>query len=58
MKLKKENEYLNKQKEFLINELTKSIYHNEKLEQRYKNELERIDAYVNKINFDIKEKKV
>lgn len=58
VKLKKENEYLNKQKEFLINELTKSIYHNEKLEQRYKNELERIDAYVNKINFDIKEKKV
>ena len=57
-KLKKENEYLNKQKNFLINELTKSIYHNEKLEQRYKNELERIDAYVNKINFDIKEKKV
>ena len=57
-KLKNENEYLNKQKEFLINELTKSIFHNEKLEQRYKNELERIDAYVNKINFDIKEKKV
>jgi len=57
-KLKSENEYLNKQKHFLINELTKSIYCNEKLKQRYKNELERIDAYVNEINFDIKEKKV
>ena len=53
IELKKENEILNNKKKFLINELTKSIYYNEKLNQKYKDELVRIDSYINKIDFDL-----
>jgi len=57
-KLKKENYKLNLQKKFLINELTKSIYNTEQLRNKYKNELERFDSYLNKIKYDLKEKTV
>ena len=57
-KLKKENYKLNLQKKFLINELTKSIYNNENLRNKYKNELERFDSYLNKIKYDLKEKAI
>ena len=57
IELQKENELLNNKKKFLINELTKSIYNNDKLNQRYKNELERIDSYINQIKFDINSNK-
>ena len=57
-KLKKENYKLNLQKKFLINELTKSIYNNENLRNKYKNELERFDSYLNKIKYDLKEKTI
>ena len=55
-KLKEENKKLNLQKRFLINELTKSIYNRESLRQKYKNELDRFDSYINKIKYDLKEK--
>ena len=51
--IKKEKEILNNKKKFLINELTKSIYNNDKLQKKYKNEFERIDSYINKLFFDL-----
>ena len=57
-KLKKENYKLNLQKKFLINELTKSIYNNENLRTRYKNELDRLDSYLKKIKYDLKGKSI
>ena len=57
-KLKEEGYKLKMQKKFLINELTKSIYNTENLRSKYKNELERFDSYLNKIKFDLKEKKI
>lgn len=57
LNIKNENKSLSEQKNFLINELTKSIYNNEKLEQKYKEELDRIDAYTNKVKYDLKAKK-
>ena len=55
LKKRNENKFLNLQKNFLMNELIKSTYNNEKLQKKYKNELERIDAYLNKIKFDLNE---
>ena len=54
---KKENNALNVKKNFLISEITKSIYNNEKLSQRFKNEIERINSYINKIKFDLENNK-
>ena len=54
---KKDNNALNIKKNFLINEITKSIYNNEKLKQRYKNEIERINSFINKIKFDLENNK-
>ena len=53
-KLKEENIKLNLQNKFLINELTKSIYNNENLRNKYKDELDRFDSYINKIKYEIK----
>ena len=57
-KAKEENCKLNLQKKFLINELTKSIYNNENLRTRYKNELDRLDSYLKKIKYDLKGKSI
>ena len=57
-KVKEENFKLNLQKKFLINELTKSIYNNENLRTRYKNELDRLDSYLKKIKYDLKGKTI
>ena len=54
-KLKEENIKLNLQNKFLINELTKSMYNNENWRNKYKNELDRFDSYINKIKYEIKE---
>ena len=56
-KLKDENIKLNLQKRFLINELTKSVYNRENLRHKYKNELDRVDSYLNKIKYELKENK-
>ena len=55
-KIKVENKKLNSQKHFLINELTKSIYNYENLRNKYTDELNRINSYLNKIKYDLKEK--
>ena len=57
-KLKEENIKLNLQNKFLINELTKSIYNNENFRNKYKNELDRFDSYINKIKYEIKENNI
>ena len=54
-KSKEENNKLNLQKKFLINELTKSIYNNENLRQKYKNQLNRFESYINKMKYELKE---
>jgi len=58
LELEKENNSLKNQKEFLINELTKSVYNYNILEQKYKNELDRVYTYINKIRFDLGEKNI
>ena len=56
-KLRDKNLKLNLQRKFLINELTKSIYNRENLRHKYKNELDRVESYLNKIKYDLKENK-
>ena len=58
IKLKEENTKLNLQNKFLINELTKSIYNNENFRNKYKNELDRFDSYINKMKYEIKENNI
>ena len=57
-KLKEENIKLNLQNKFLINELTKSIYNSENFRNKYKNELDRFDSYINKMKYEIKENNI
>ena len=58
IKLKEENTKLNLQNKFLINELTKSMYNYENLRNKYKNELDRFDSYINKMKYEIKENNI
>ena len=58
IKLKEENTKLNLQNKFLINELTKSIYNGENFRNKYKNELDRFDSYINKMKYEIKENNI
>ena len=57
-KLKEENIKLNLQNKFLINELTKSIYNSENFRNKYKNELNKFNSYINKIKYEIKENNI